>query len=95
MPLAVADLGAPPPLWLLAPFLILILGIALGPLLLEKFWHKNYPLVSLVLALVVLLHYLRTGHLFEAAAAAGEEYISFIALIGSLFVVAGGIQIGV
>ena len=95
MPLAVADLGAPPPLWLLAPFLILILGIALGPLLAGNFWHKNYPLVSFGLALVVLLHYLCTGHLFEATAAAGEEYISFIALIGSLFVVAGGIQIGV
>jgi Na+/H+ antiporter NhaD/arsenite permease-like protein len=95
MPLAVVDLGAPPPLWLLTPFALLILGIALGPLLLEKFWHRNYVKISIGLSLVVTLHYLVVGKAAHPLLVAAEEYLSFISLIGSLYIVAGGIRIGV
>ncbi|NDE85420.1 MAG: sodium:proton antiporter [Verrucomicrobia bacterium] len=95
MPLAVVELGAPPPFWLLAPFGLLILGVALGPLLLEKFWHRNYPKISIGLSLIIVLHYLLIEESATPLLASAQEYISFICLIGSLFVVAGGIRIGV
>jgi len=95
MLLAVVELGVPPPFWLLAPFGLLILGVALGPLLFEKFWHRNYPKISIGLSLIIILHYLLIEKTANPLLASAEEYISFICLIGSLFVVAGGIRIGV
>jgi len=95
MILALMDMGAAPPLWLLAPFAILILGIATGPLLAGPFWHRRYPAISVTLAAVVIAYYLLIRQNNAPLLAALEEYISFIALIGSLFVVSGGIRIGV
>jgi len=95
MPFAAVDMGAPPPFWLLAPFALIISGIALGPLLLVKFWHRNYPKISVGLSLIVILHYLFIEKAPHPLLVAAEEYISFISLIGSLFVVAGGIRIGI
>ncbi|NDB95270.1 MAG: sodium:proton antiporter [Verrucomicrobia bacterium] len=95
MVLALMDMGAPPPLWLLAPFALLILGIAVGPLLVTRIWHRYYPLISLTLALVVVAYYLLIVQNHFPLLASLEEYISFLSLIGSLFVVSGGIRIGV
>lgn len=83
-----------PPVWLALPFVALLLMIATGPLFYPKFWEHNYQKIALLLGGGVSLYY--------AVAVAGglrqlehtlEEYISFIALIASLFVVAGGILI--
>lgn len=93
--MAALEMGAPPPVWLLAPFAILILAIALGPLLLGEFWHHHYPKISIGLSLLVILYYLGFSHAPQPLLASGEEYLSFIALIGSLFVVSGGIRLGV
>ncbi len=95
MPFALLDMGAPPPLWLLAPFALLILGIALGPLLLASWWHHRYPWVSVLLTLLVSGYYLLVRHNPDPLITSLQEYISFLALIGSLFVVSGGIRIGV
>jgi Na+/H+ antiporter NhaD/arsenite permease-like protein len=89
------DMGAPPPFWLLAPFAILILAIAMGPLLIAPLWHRRYPLISTSLAAIVIAYYLLIRRNSAPVISALEEYISFIALIGSLFVVSGGIRIGV
>ncbi len=89
------DMGAPPALWLLAPFAILILSIAMGPLLIAPLWHRRYPLISSSLAAIVIAYYLLIRRNSAPVISALEEYISFIALIGSLFVVSGGIRIGV
>ena len=89
------DMGAPPALWLLAPFAILILSIAMGPLLIAPLWHRRYPLISTSLAAIVIAYYLLIRRNSAPVISALEEYISFIALIGSLFVVSGGIRIGV
>lgn len=78
---------------MLLPFGILLLSIALGPLIFPKWWHHNYPKVSLGLGLFVALYYFYWRHDVERLLAVGEEYVSFILLIGSLFVVAGGIHI--
>ena len=95
MIIALLDMGAPPALWLLAPFAILILSIAMGPLLIAPLWHRRYPLISTSLAAIVVAYYLLVRRNSAPVISALEEYISFIALIGSLFVVSGGIRIGV
>ena len=89
------DMGPPPPFGLLAPFAILILAIAMGPLLIAPLWHRRYPLISTSLAAIVIAYYLLIRRNSDPVISAFEEYISFLALIGSLFVVSGGIRIGV
>ncbi len=77
------------------PFILLLVCIAVLPLARKHWWEKNYPLLSLGLGAVVILHYLfglkNTSSLFHTSV----EYFSFICLIGSLFTVAGGIHIKV
>jgi Na+/H+ antiporter NhaD/arsenite permease-like protein len=83
-----------PPLWLVTPFVTLLVMIATGPLLFHRFWERHYPTVSVGLGFVVSGYYgflMEHGlHVLERTL---EEYISFIALISSLFVVSGGILI--
>jgi Na+/H+ antiporter NhaD/arsenite permease-like protein len=83
------------PLWLLAPFVLLLLGIALGPMLFPHMWHRRYPLVAASLGAISVGWYLGVARVPQPMLHAAEEYIGFIALIGSLFVVAGGIHIRV
>ena len=82
------------PAWLLAPFVILLASIALGPIAFPHFWHKRYPLIAVGLGLITTGYFFATGR-GKAMAHAAEEYIGFIALIGALYVVAGGIHIRV
>ena len=84
-----------PPAWLVAPFVILLGMIALAPLFFAHWWHRHYPKVAISLAAVVLAYYLGVMKATIPVAHVAHEYISFIALIGSLFVVAGGIHITV
>ncbi|NTU44074.1 MAG: citrate transporter [Chlorobiaceae bacterium] len=92
--LAVQPSNQLPPLWLITPFAALLFMIATGPLLFHRFWERNYPVVSTGLALLVAGYY---GFLVKNGLSVLEhtleEYISFIALISSLFVVSGGILI--
>ena len=81
--------------WMIIPFGVLLLLIAAGPVLLSDWWHHHYPKVSVGLGLITIFYYafaLRDPARFLPVA---HEYASFIALIGSLFVVAGGIHINV
>ncbi|CAN5507899.1 sodium:proton antiporter [soil metagenome] len=81
--------------WSILPFAVLLLMIAAGPMFFEKWWHHHYPKVAVGLGLITILYYIfalqAPGRLLHV----GHEYISFISLIGSLFVVAGGIHIQV
>lgn len=81
--------------WWGIPFAGLLLSIAFLPLVAPLFWHHHFGKISLAWALAFLLPcaaYFGTG-----VAAGGAmhaligEYIPFIILITSLFVVAGGI----
>jgi Na+/H+ antiporter NhaD/arsenite permease-like protein len=67
----------------------------MGPLLAARIWHRYYPLISVTLALIVVIYYLLIIQNHPPLVASLEEYISFLSLIGSLFVVSGGIRIGV
>ncbi|MFA6600920.1 MAG: sodium:proton antiporter [Candidatus Omnitrophota bacterium] len=77
-------------MWAL-PFAGLLLSIAIFPLWKPHAWEKYYPYVSILLGLSVVLHYIFGLKQTEILLETGQEYLSFIILIGSLFVVSGGI----
>jgi Na+/H+ antiporter NhaD/arsenite permease-like protein len=82
------------PVWLIIPFVTLLIMIATGPLLFHRFWERHYARVSVGLGFAVACYY---GFLTEQGLHVLEhtldEYLSFIALISALFVVSGGILI--
>src|ERR1043165_5745813 len=86
-----------PSAWMILPFGVLLGAIALGPLLFEKWWLKHYAKVAFGLAAITLTYYLcfLPSGARATVAHTGIEYVSFIVLIGSLFVVSGGIHINV
>lgn len=95
-------LGAALPYYSIVPFAGLLLSIALMPVFASHFWHhtKNQLLVAVGWASPVLIGLLWLAatdhdhlghealHNLEHAAA---EYVSFIALLGSLYVISGGV----
>jgi Na+/H+ antiporter NhaD/arsenite permease-like protein len=95
--LAASSSGAAalPSAWMVLPFVLLLLCIAVMPLAAPHFWEHQFAKVAVGLGLVTGIYYLfvqRDWHPLQHAAA---EYVSFMALVGSLFVISGGIHIGV
>jgi Na+/H+ antiporter NhaD/arsenite permease-like protein len=80
-----------PPLFLVFPFVILLLLIAIGPIFLSKFWHHHFQKVSVGLGAVVFLYYGLMMDSFSHSLETIAEYISFISLLTILFVASGGI----
>ncbi|HEX8907778.1 MAG TPA: sodium:proton antiporter [Anaeromyxobacteraceae bacterium] len=81
------------PIWSVAPFGAILLGIAVLPLVAGRFWERNVnkALVSVALGAPVvawIATYDRTVLLHTA-----HEYVAFIVLLGSLYVIAGGIVV--
>lgn len=91
---AAASGGALPP-WTVLPFAALLLCIAVMPLLAASFWEHHYPKVAVGLGLVTAGYYLLVQGDWQPLQHAGHEYVSFMALVGSLFVISGGIHIRV
>lgn len=87
------------PLWLLSPFVLLLQLIAVMPLTpvrIKHVWEKYYAHVSAALGTFVAAWFFwKIPAGAETVLHTGLEYVSFIALIGSLFVVAGGIHLKV
>lgn len=83
-----------PPLWIVSPFVLLLLCIALMPVLAAHFWHRWYPAVALGLGAITALYYLVGRGDAGALVHVGFEYASFIALLTCLYVCSGGIVIG-
>src|SRR5213594_516755 len=90
-------LGAQLPLVTALPFVALLLAIALLPLSAPQWWHhnRNKALVAAVLSLPIVVYFWfdlgEPGR--EVLHEKFHEYLSFIVVIGALFVVAGGIHI--
>lgn len=79
------------PVWSVTPFVGILLCIALIPLINGAWWHHNFTKVSFAFFAPMVVY-----DFFLYAPALGHtaiEYISFIALVGSLYVVSGGIYI--
>src|SRR5437879_1353261 len=80
---------------IILPFILMLLSLAAMPFIFADWWHRHYPKVAVALATITVCYYvfiLRNGARVLHVA---HEYTSFIALIASLFVVAGGIHINV
>lgn len=92
---AAAAVPVEPNPWMIAPFVLLLLAIALMPFLQPPWWEKNYPKVAAALGAVGIFYYLVVLGQPARVAEVAHEYLSFVALIGSLFIVAGGIHIRV
>lgn len=88
---AAAELTIPP--LLILPFILLLLSIAIIPLISPGWWGKFYSYVSVGLGAITLCYYLFVFKAPTPILHVLHEYVSFIALIGSLFVVSGGIHI--
>ncbi|MEI6337059.1 MAG: sodium:proton antiporter [Verrucomicrobiota bacterium] len=95
IPLAAASTSIEVNPWMILPFGILLFLLAAGPLFFEKWWHHNYPKAAVGLGVIAVCYYLFVLHNGGRLLHVAHEYVSFIALVGSLFVVAGGIHITV
>jgi Na+/H+ antiporter NhaD/arsenite permease-like protein len=99
--LAAATSSSVPGLWSIIPFIGILLSIALLPLIprTAHWWehNRNRLLVSLVFAGVTIGYYLaaydvaKTFHVLEHAIL--EEYVPFIVLLFSLYVISGGVSL--
>jgi len=78
---------------MIIPFLLLLLSIAIVPFISKTWWERRYPFVAVGLGLIPVAYYIFGLHNVGRLLETGMEYVSFIMLIGSLFVVAGGIHI--
>jgi Na+/H+ antiporter NhaD/arsenite permease-like protein len=104
LPPGVNDAGkAVIPAWTIAPFVLLLLSIAVAPLVSERWWHRHYPDVSFVLGALVAAYYATALTAPTAGALtygtdkilhAAIEYYGFIALVGGLYLASGGILVG-
>ena len=77
------------------PFVLLLALMAVAPLLFADWWGRHYPKVCLTLGFFVIAYYGLGLHANGRVIEATVDYIRFIVLIGSLFVVSGGIHINV
>jgi len=84
-----------PDLYMVTPFIVLLLMIATGPIFYPHFWEHHYPKVAIALGIVTIIYYLAVLNDSESLLHSLTEYLSFIALLGSLFVAAGGILLRV
>src|SRR5438132_4050527 len=78
---------------IMLPFAVLLLCIAFLPFILKHHWERYYHLVALFLAAMTCAYYLFGIRQSERILHEGGDYIRFMALVGSLFVVASGIHV--
>ena len=82
--------------WVL-PFAGLLLSIAVAPLLAPDFWHRHYRKIAALWGIAFVLPF-AVAHGLPAASHAVlgaffHEYLPFIALLGALYTVAGGVRL--
>jgi Na+/H+ antiporter NhaD/arsenite permease-like protein len=92
----VASLGEKLPLVTVLPFAGILLSIALFPLIAPRFWHKHFGKIALFWALLStlpLLYFYPIETLHEILHTLLAEYIPFILLISSLYIISGNIYL--
>ncbi|MDX9790363.1 MAG: sodium:proton antiporter [Candidatus Kapaibacterium sp.] len=83
------------PIYSLAPFILMLGAIAALPLIANHFWesNRNKLIVSLILAIPTSIYLILTGFSHELSHVILFDYVPFMILLGSLFVITGGIYI--
>jgi Na+/H+ antiporter NhaD/arsenite permease-like protein len=87
--------AARPNWWMTLPFVILLVAIALAPLIAQHHWERHYHKLCVALASIVCLYYLFVVKDSTRVVQAGIDYLTFMVVVGSFFVVAGGIHLRV
>ena len=82
-------------LWMLIPFGIMLLSIAVAPLIAPRWWDKNLNklLYTLLIAIPTAILLVRHGLDEPLMEQILDDYIPFIVLLATLFVVTGGIKV--
>ena len=82
-----------PPVYAVAPFVFMLLAIAVGPLWVPHWWgsNRNKLVVTAALGLPILALYLARRP--SALVGMAEEYVSFMVLLAGLYAIAGGIRL--
>jgi Na+/H+ antiporter NhaD/arsenite permease-like protein len=78
---------------MILPFALWIVLIALAPHYFSRPWTSHYGKLALLFGATTIGYYVFDLHAVQPVFAAARDYFSFIVLIGSLYVVAGGIHI--
>src|SRR5256885_9599275 len=86
-------IAADPSRLAMVPFGILLLAIAFGPLIAQHHWERHYHKLCIALAGVVCLYHLFVVQETARVVRAGIDYATFISVVGSFFVVSGGIHL--
>lgn len=94
---AAADIGDRIPVWAVGPFVLLLLSIAVLPLVAHHWWesNKNRAIVSFGLGIPFAVWLLLTfrGEGWAVLEHILLDYVSFLSLLGALYVIAGGIYV--
>lgn len=80
-------------LWSVIPFILTLLSIALLPLLVHHWWekHLNKGIIVLIFGLPVVIY---IGMIdYHELLHQGFDYVSFIILLASLYIISGGIHL--
>ncbi len=79
-----------------APFILALLGLACGPLIWRITWHKIekffFPVLTLISGLSIYYHFGQQG-MIMIRDTLSHEYVPFILLMSSLFMISHGIHI--
>lgn len=94
-PLLAAVAGAEPHPAMILPFAAMLFSIAFAPVVLKHRWHRFYPVLAVALGSITVFYYWRILGAPDRVWHSAHEYAGFIALVGSLFVIAGGIHFDV
>jgi Na+/H+ antiporter NhaD/arsenite permease-like protein len=88
--------SAAPPTWTVVPFALMLLAIAFVPLRFPHWWehNRNKLILSAVLGVPTALYLgLAVDHGGHELIQTTKEYVAFIVLLGSLYVISGGIYL--
>lgn len=72
---------------------MLLAAIAVAPVVNKEWWDRYYPFVSIGLGSLTIAYYILILRSTAPVLDSGHDYFSFLALVGSLFVIAGGLHL--
>jgi Na+/H+ antiporter NhaD/arsenite permease-like protein len=81
------------PYWSVLPFVLMLLSMAILPIATPDFWKSNLNKTLLSLAVSSPVLFLALNHQPQLLKHSMMDYVSFIILLGALFVISGGIYI--
>lgn len=81
------------PLWSSIPFILMLGAIAIMPLAANHFWehNRNKLIISLILGIPTSIWLISNGMFHQLEHSLIFDYLPFVILLGSLFIITGGI----